>query len=94
VPWCTITDGFDKDFDVDEWHGRNAFILGPVIAHIGGVPIEELLPALAAGLGAGLLLKLSSLALHVRRTASAPHRRAPQDRLDRDSPQPVRRIAE
>ena len=25
-PWYTITDGFDADFDVDEWHGTNAFI--------------------------------------------------------------------
>ena len=24
--WYTITDDFDKDFDVDEWHGHNAFI--------------------------------------------------------------------
>src|SRR4051794_23159649 len=26
MPWYTITDNFDKDFDVDEWHGTNAFI--------------------------------------------------------------------
>jgi predicted dithiol-disulfide oxidoreductase (DUF899 family) len=26
MPWYTITDGFDKDFGVDEWHGTNAFI--------------------------------------------------------------------
>jgi predicted dithiol-disulfide oxidoreductase (DUF899 family) len=26
IPWYTITDGFDKDFGVDEWHGHNAFI--------------------------------------------------------------------
>ena len=25
VPWYTITDGFDTDFDVDEWHGTNLF---------------------------------------------------------------------
>jgi predicted dithiol-disulfide oxidoreductase (DUF899 family) len=25
VPWYTLTDDFDKDFDVDEWHGTNAF---------------------------------------------------------------------
>jgi predicted dithiol-disulfide oxidoreductase (DUF899 family) len=25
-PWYTITDSFDKDFGVDEWHGHNAFI--------------------------------------------------------------------
>ena len=24
VPWYTLTDDFDKDFDVDEWHGTNA----------------------------------------------------------------------
>ena len=26
VPWYTITDDFDADFDVDQWHGTNAFI--------------------------------------------------------------------
>ncbi|HYZ27568.1 MAG TPA: DUF899 domain-containing protein [Thermoleophilaceae bacterium] len=26
IPWYTLTDGFDKDFGVDEWHGTNAFI--------------------------------------------------------------------
>ena len=26
IPWVTITDDFDKDFGVDEWHGTNAFI--------------------------------------------------------------------
>jgi predicted dithiol-disulfide oxidoreductase (DUF899 family) len=26
IPWYTITDDFDKDFGVDEWHGHNAFI--------------------------------------------------------------------
>jgi predicted dithiol-disulfide oxidoreductase (DUF899 family) len=26
IPWYSITDDFDKDFDVDEWHGTNAFI--------------------------------------------------------------------
>ena len=26
IPWYTITDDFDKDFEVDEWHGTNAFI--------------------------------------------------------------------
>ena len=25
VPWYTITDDFDSDFGVDEWHGTNAF---------------------------------------------------------------------
>ena len=25
-PWYTITDSFDADFGVDEWHGHNAFI--------------------------------------------------------------------
>src|SRR5918995_713648 len=25
-PWYTITDGFDADFGVDEWHGTNVFI--------------------------------------------------------------------
>ncbi len=26
IPWVTMTDGFDADFGVDEWHGTNAFI--------------------------------------------------------------------
>jgi predicted dithiol-disulfide oxidoreductase (DUF899 family) len=26
IPWYTLTDGFDVDFDVDEWHGTNAFL--------------------------------------------------------------------
>jgi predicted dithiol-disulfide oxidoreductase (DUF899 family) len=26
IPWYTLTDEFDKDFGVDEWHGHNAFI--------------------------------------------------------------------
>jgi predicted dithiol-disulfide oxidoreductase (DUF899 family) len=26
MPWYTITDRFDADFGVDEWHGTNAFI--------------------------------------------------------------------
>jgi predicted dithiol-disulfide oxidoreductase (DUF899 family) len=26
IPWYTITDSFDVDFGVDEWHGHNAFI--------------------------------------------------------------------
>jgi predicted dithiol-disulfide oxidoreductase (DUF899 family) len=26
IPWYTMTDGFDADFSVDEWHGTNAFI--------------------------------------------------------------------
>jgi predicted dithiol-disulfide oxidoreductase (DUF899 family) len=26
MPWYTITDSFDTDFGVDQWHGHNAFI--------------------------------------------------------------------
>jgi predicted dithiol-disulfide oxidoreductase (DUF899 family) len=26
IPWFTMTDSFDADFDVDQWHGHNAFI--------------------------------------------------------------------
>src|SRR5207302_863214 len=25
MPWYTMTDGFDADFGVDQWHGHNAF---------------------------------------------------------------------
>jgi hypothetical protein len=36
------------------------------LAHVGGVPLEELLPALA-GPGAGLLVARAWLGLHLRR---------------------------
>jgi predicted dithiol-disulfide oxidoreductase (DUF899 family) len=26
MPWYTITDDFDTDFDVGEWHGTNVFL--------------------------------------------------------------------
>ena len=26
IPWYTVTDSFDADFGVDEWHGTNAFL--------------------------------------------------------------------
>jgi predicted dithiol-disulfide oxidoreductase (DUF899 family) len=26
IPWYTVTDSFDADHDVDQWHGTNAFI--------------------------------------------------------------------
>jgi predicted dithiol-disulfide oxidoreductase (DUF899 family) len=26
IPWYTLTDGFDADFDVSEWHGTNVFL--------------------------------------------------------------------
>jgi predicted dithiol-disulfide oxidoreductase (DUF899 family) len=26
IPWYTLTDTFDADFGVDEWHGTNAFL--------------------------------------------------------------------
>jgi predicted dithiol-disulfide oxidoreductase (DUF899 family) len=26
IPWYTVTDDFDRDFGVEEWHGTNAFI--------------------------------------------------------------------
>jgi predicted dithiol-disulfide oxidoreductase (DUF899 family) len=26
MPWYTLTDDFDADFDVGEWHGTNAFL--------------------------------------------------------------------
>lgn len=38
-----------------------------MIAHIGGVPVEELLPMLVSGIGVGLLLKLTALGSRFRR---------------------------
>jgi predicted dithiol-disulfide oxidoreductase (DUF899 family) len=26
IPWYTLTDDFDADFGVEEWHGTNAFL--------------------------------------------------------------------
>ena len=26
IPWYTMTDDFDRDFGVDQWHGHNAFV--------------------------------------------------------------------
>ncbi len=26
MPWVTLTDDFDVDFDVDQWHGHNVFV--------------------------------------------------------------------
>jgi hypothetical protein len=37
-----------------------------VIAHVGGVPVEEMLPALA-GMGTGLLIMRAWLMVRVRR---------------------------
>ena len=34
MPWYTLTDGFDADFGVDEWHGTNAFIREIGRAHV------------------------------------------------------------
>jgi hypothetical protein len=30
IPWSTITDSFDIDFGVDEWHGTGG---GPLLGH-------------------------------------------------------------
>jgi hypothetical protein len=38
-----------------------------VIAHIAGVPVEEALPALVSGVGAGLFLKLTTATARARR---------------------------
>ena len=37
-----------------------------MIAHVGGVPVEEIMPS-AAGAGAGLLLARAWMMLHLRR---------------------------
>jgi hypothetical protein len=43
------------------------------LGHIGGVPIEELLPALAGG-GASLLAARAWLSLHLKRHHQEPQR--------------------
>ena len=135
IPWYTLTDDFDADFGVGEWHGTNAFIrdgegrifrtyfvdkrgdevhgrdlglprhhsarapgdLGGLTggisadrslrvvepsrrvrererehlmigAHVGGLPLEELLaPALTGGAAAGFLVTRSWISAHLRR---------------------------
>jgi hypothetical protein len=42
------------------------------IAHVAGVPVEELLPS-AAGAGAGLLVARAWLSLHLRRARRRDH---------------------
>jgi hypothetical protein len=42
-----------------------------VIAHIGGVPVEEVLPPLASGLGTGLLLAFTWAMERVRHPRGA-----------------------
>jgi hypothetical protein len=37
-----------------------------VIAHLGGLPVEEVLPALMSGVGAWLILRLTSLGARLR----------------------------
>ena len=43
------------------------------LGHIGGVPVEELVPALAGG-GASLLAARAWLSLHLKRQAREPRR--------------------
>jgi hypothetical protein len=42
-----------------------------VIAHVGGLPVEEVLPALMSGVGAWLIQRLTSLGTRVPSWASA-----------------------
>jgi hypothetical protein len=42
-----------------------------VIAHVGGVPVEELIPT-AAGAGTALLLARTWVSLHLRRRRATP----------------------
>jgi hypothetical protein len=37
-----------------------------IIAHVGGVPVEEILPAIVGGMGAGLLLARAWVVSRVR----------------------------
>jgi hypothetical protein len=54
-----------------------------MIAHIAGVPVEEALPALVGGVGAGLFLELTSIPARVRRL-----RRPRRDRTGRSGRRP------
>ena len=50
-----------------------------VIAHVGGLPVEEVLPALMSGVGAWLILRLTSLAARRRPTRHPPAGRGGAD---------------
>jgi len=44
MPWYTLTDEFDADFGVDEWHGTNAFIrdgAGSLLAGAGRASLDR-----------------------------------------------------
>jgi hypothetical protein len=43
-----------------------------VIAHVGDLPVEEVLPALMSGVGAWLILRLTSLGARLRPTRHPP----------------------
>jgi hypothetical protein len=64
-----------------------------VIAHVGGLPVEEVLPALMSGGGVWLILRLTSQAARLRRPTRHP--RAVQGAADgggpssRDAPEGV-----
>jgi hypothetical protein len=55
-----------------------------VLAHVGGVPVEEFLPS-AAGAGAGLLVARAWLALHLRRRSLAARLQLGEDRQAADN---------
>jgi hypothetical protein len=46
-----------------------------MIAHVGGLPVEEVLPALMSGGGAWLILRLTSLGARLRPTRHPAARR-------------------
>jgi hypothetical protein len=46
-----------------------------MIAHVGGLPLEEVLPALMSGGGAWLILRLTSLGARLRPTRHPAARR-------------------
>jgi hypothetical protein len=50
---------------------------GHVIAHVGGIPVEEVLPPLASGLGTGLLLVFTWAASRVRHPRGGRPARTP-----------------
>jgi hypothetical protein len=47
-----------------------------VIAHVGGVPVEEVLPTLTGGLGTGLLLVFTWAVARVRHPRAALRQRS------------------
>ncbi len=90
MPWYAMTDDFDTDFGVDEWHGTNAFIQDgdSVFRHLE-LPRHDRartpggLGGLARGLPPNPTLRVVELARRIRRRQAVPVVERPRPRRPR-----------